>query len=123
MMGWTFHHYSNIIENYGSKLAPADTLDVRHFKKTLLAANDDLAFFSDQTKELNILKYRGEETIRYAWRRGLTLRDDSILVQPPPRQYFNAGMAQRFWPTRPVVLECEHYGGSRDRGNWGDGSW
>ncbi|HXK94334.1 MAG TPA: beta-galactosidase, partial [bacterium] len=26
-MGWTFHHYSNIITNYGSKLEPSDTLD------------------------------------------------------------------------------------------------
>ena len=26
-MGWTLHFYSNFIENYGSKLEPADTLD------------------------------------------------------------------------------------------------
>lgn len=26
-MGWTFHHYSNIIRNYGSRLEPSDTLD------------------------------------------------------------------------------------------------
>jgi hypothetical protein len=31
-------------------------------------------------------------------------------------------MAQGFWPNHPVVLESEHYGGSRDRGNWQDGS-
>jgi hypothetical protein len=31
-------------------------------------------------------------------------------------------MAQAFWPRLPVVLESEHYGGSRDRGNWKDGS-
>ena len=26
-MGWTLHFYSNLIENYGSKLEPADTVD------------------------------------------------------------------------------------------------
>ena len=26
-MGWTMHFYSNQLENYGSKLAPSDTLD------------------------------------------------------------------------------------------------
>lgn len=26
-MGWTMHFYSNILDNYGSKLDPADTLD------------------------------------------------------------------------------------------------
>ena len=26
-MGWTMHFYSNIPKNYGSKLAPSDTLD------------------------------------------------------------------------------------------------
>ena len=26
-MGWTMHFYSNVIENYGSKLDPSDTLD------------------------------------------------------------------------------------------------
>ena len=26
-MGWTLHYYSNIITNYGSRLAPSDTLD------------------------------------------------------------------------------------------------
>ena len=26
-MGWTLHFYSNLIENYGSQLAPSDTLE------------------------------------------------------------------------------------------------
>ncbi|MCD6395666.1 MAG: hypothetical protein J7M40_19450, partial [Planctomycetes bacterium] len=26
-MGWTMHFYSNVTRNYGSKLAPSDTLD------------------------------------------------------------------------------------------------
>ncbi len=84
-------------------------LYLEHFGRTLLAANDDFSF-------------QGEETLAYARDRGLTLRDDSILVQPPPNHYYHADEAQMFWPKFPVILENEHYGGSRDRGNWGDGS-
>jgi hypothetical protein len=65
---------------------------------------------------------RGQEVIDYAFEHGLTLRDDSILVQGGDQAYLSAEMAQPCWPTKPVILESEHYGGSRDRGNWGDGS-
>jgi hypothetical protein len=84
-------------------------LHVRYFKHTLLAANDDFSF-------------HGEETIEYAREKGLTLRDDSILVQGGENAYFHAGMAQAFWRDRPVILECEHYGPSKERGYWQDGS-
>jgi len=83
----------------------------KHFRRTLLAAIDD---FSDHG--------RGDAWIPRAVDLGLTLRDDSILVEPPPLAYKSAGMAQRFWPTVPVILESEHYGGSVERGVWGDGS-
>jgi len=86
-------------------------LHLKHFKHTLLAANDDLV---DQG--------RGQEGIDYAKEKGLTLRDDSILVQGGNNAYFHAAMARAFWPATPVILECEHYGSSRDRGNWKDGS-
>jgi hypothetical protein len=86
-------------------------LHLKHFKHTLLAANDDF-----------VSQGRGDETIEYARQKGLTLRDDSILVQGGKNAYFHAEMAQAFWPTVPVILESEHYGGSRDRGNWKDGS-
>lgn len=84
-------------------------LHLKHFQETLLAANDDFSF-------------QGEESIAYALEKGLALRDDSILVQPGEDAYYHEEMAQDFWPTVPVILECEHYGGSRDRGNWLDGS-
>jgi hypothetical protein len=86
-------------------------LHLKHFKKTLLAANDDFVSHG-----------RGEASIKYACERGLTLRDDSILVQPKPRAYFHADLAQMFWPKVPVVLECEHFGSSKRRGAWEDGS-
>jgi len=90
---------------------PADVVNkhmdlyARHFKKTLLVANDDYSF-------------QGAETIRHALDLGMTLRDNSILVQPPPKSYFNAAMAQPFWPLHPVILEHEHYQPSIDRGAW-----
>ena len=90
---------------------PAETvkkhidLYAKHFKKTLLAANDDFSF-------------QGEETIPYARSLGMTLRDDSILVQPPPRSWYHAEMAGDFWPALPVILEHEHYQGSIGRGAW-----
>lgn len=98
-------------------------LHARLFEKTLLAVNDDFAFFGPPGTELDISRYPGKDTIRYAFEKGLTLRDDSILVQPPPRQYFSAGLADLFWRSRPVILECQHYGPSRDSGAWGDGHW
>ncbi len=84
-------------------------LHTKHFKKTLLAINDDFAFHDQQA-------------VMYAFDQGMTLRDDSILVQAPPNHYFHADFARKVWPRLSVVLENEHYGSSRDRGNWGDGS-
>jgi hypothetical protein len=83
----------------------------KHFQRTLLAANDD---FSNQG--------RGIEVMNYARRHGLTLRDDSILVSGGEKAYHHAYMAVDFWPHLPVILEPEHFGGSRDRGHWQDGS-
>jgi hypothetical protein len=87
-------------------------LHKRHFHQTLLAANDDLGG-SEATGP--------SEVIQYAAAQGLTLRDDSILVQAGQRAYFHAGWAQAFWPHVPVILESEHYGGSKARGCWQDG--
>lgn len=80
-------------------------LYAKYFKKTLLAANDDFSF-------------QGDATIAHALERGMTLCDDSILVQPPPNSYYHAGMAQDFWPRLPVILEHEHYHPSIERGAW-----
>jgi len=63
-----------------------------------------------------------EELTQWLAEQGVGLRDDSILVQGGGAGYFHAAMAQRFWPRRPIVLESEHYGGSKGRGCWGDGS-
>ena len=86
-------------------------LHTKHFKKTLLAANDDFASHG-----------RGRQVIEYAAQQGLTLRDDSILVQGGQNAYLSADFAPLFWQKVPVILESEHYGPSRDRGYWKDGS-
>ena len=86
----------------------------KHFKKTLLAAQDDFA---------NPPEGRGDlEAIYYARDQGLTLRDDSILIQTGKKAYLSAFMAPLFWGRHPVILETAHYGTSRDRGDWQDGS-
>jgi len=86
-------------------------LHKKHFRKTLLAANDD---FSNQG--------RGLEILHYARELGMTLRDDSILVNCKDKAYHHAYVADLFWPSLPVVLEMEHYGHSVSRGCWEDGS-
>lgn len=56
--------------------------------------------------------------MRYCRERGVSLRDDSILVQAGEKAYFHAELAQAFWPSLPVVLEHEHYGNSLSSGAW-----
>jgi len=88
-------------------------LHKKHFSRTLLAANDDLGG-PDASGANQVMDYAREQ--------GLTLRDDSILVQPGNRAFYHAAWAQAFWPRVPVILESEHYGGSKARGCWQDGS-
>lgn len=95
-----------------------------HFPNTLLVANDDFAF---EGNALHIPDYeareRGEmdeEIIEYALAHDLTIRDDSVLVQGGDRAYLSAEIAKQFAPDRPVIIECEHYGLSRDSGAWDD---
>jgi hypothetical protein len=85
-------------------------LHLKHFKKTLLCISDDFAGHDKPGRKFPITDY--------ALSRGVTLRDDSILVQPPPRSWYHAEMAQKFWPKLPVILEHEHYAGSKGRGAW-----
>ena len=80
------------------------------FKKTLLCISDDFAGHDKPGDRFPITDY--------AFSKGVTLRDDSILVQPPPRSWYHAEMAQLFWPTLPIILEHEHYGGSVKKNAW-----
>jgi hypothetical protein len=82
----------------------------KNFKRTLLVANDDF-----------MIQGRGIEALGYARDQGLSLRDDSILVEPGAHAYYHAFLAYNFWPRLPVVLEPQHYGESKRDGAWGDG--
>ena len=104
---------------FSSRLDEEQTLNVvkrhidlykKHFQKTLLVISDDVA---GATK-------RGGPypAMDYALSKGVSMRDDSILVQPPPNSWYHADMAQAFWQKLPVVLEHEHYGGSKQRNAW-----
>lgn len=88
-------------------------LHLKHFKKTLLCISDDFAGHNKPGERFPITDY--------ALSKGVTIRDDSIMVQPPPRSWYHAEMAQAFWPKLPVILETGHYGGCVSRGGWNPG--
>lgn len=98
-ISWGFETQKRIIDIY-----------CKYFKHTQLVISDDFAGHDRPGLHFPI--------IDYALSRGVSLRDDSILVQPAPRSWFHSEMASLFWPTMPVVLEHEHYGGSVARGAW-----
>jgi hypothetical protein len=85
-------------------------LHVKHFKKTQLCISDDVVGATKPGRKFPLMDY--------AISKGVTLRDDSILVQPPPKSWYHAEMAQEFWPKMPVILEHEHYGSSKKKGAW-----
>ena len=89
-------------------------LHAKHFRRTLLAINDDVVGHDKPGRHFPLTDY--------AIAKGLTLRDDSICVQPPPRSWYHDEMAQEFWPRTPVIIEHEHLGSSKLRGAWGDGT-
>ncbi|MFA5190911.1 MAG: beta-galactosidase, partial [Verrucomicrobiia bacterium] len=95
---------------YSSKLNQEQTdkavkihidLHKKHFPDSLLAISDDVAGASRPGTNFPITDY--------AFSRDVTLRDDSIMVNKAPKQWYHAGMAQQFWPTLPVILEHGHY--------------
>ena len=109
------HMTSQVSENRADKIVRKHIdLYVKHFPRTLLNINDDVVGHDKPGRRFPLTDY--------ALLKGVSVRDNSIMVQPPPRSWYHAEMAQDFWPKWPVILEHEHYGGSRDRGAWGDGS-
>ncbi|MGC8738805.1 MAG: DUF4832 domain-containing protein [Candidatus Hydrogenedens sp.] len=94
-------------------------LHIKHFKNTIIALNDDLI---TNGQKLDVIPEEKKELLNYAIKNGLTLRDDSILVQGGDNVYFSASLAEYFWRNRPIILESEHYGPSKAERHWGDGS-
>lgn len=85
-------------------------LHVKYFPRTLLCISDDVSGPGNTSGNYPLLDYARE--------RGVTLRDDSILVQPPPNSWYHVDQAERYWRTLPVILEHEHYGSSIKRNAW-----
>ncbi|MGL4593304.1 MAG: beta-galactosidase, partial [Thermoguttaceae bacterium] len=68
-------------------------LHTKHFPKTLLCVSDDISGHDSKAP------WPG---IEYALSQGVTLRDDSILVQKSPNHWFHSNMAEMFWHNFPV---------------------
>ena len=103
---------------FSSKLSEQQTLEVvkrhidlytKYFRHTQLCISDDVAGATKPGRDF--------PTTDYALSKGVTLRDDSILVSQR-RPWFHAEMAQKFWQTMPVILEHEHFGGILARKKW-----
>lgn len=124
------HTYASTRKNYPFEtLKKHIDLHIKYFKQTVLIANDDFSYQEiDYATWQNMLKTDGYKNfpesriIAYSLKKGLGLRDDSILVLASPQHYFRDGMAQAFWPTVPVIVESGHYGESKRHNAWGDGS-
>ena len=108
---WGEGHTSRTI-----KLSPEETqrivklhidLHLRHFRRTLLVANDD--FTSSNGRQTS-------EAMAYALEKGLGWRDDSIMVDK--KFWHHEQQAAAFWPKRPIVIEPGHYHIVKERGNW-----
>ena len=103
---------------FSSKLSDEATLSavkrhidlyVKHFPRTQLCISDDVAGATRPGRNF--------PATDYARSKGVTLRDDSILVSQK-NPWFHAEMAQEFWPHMPVILEHEHFAGVKARGKW-----
>lgn len=86
-------------------------LHKKHFPDTYLVVSDDIGGNKAKTVE-------EAPSMAYAFSHGIGFRDDSILVERPPRSWYHAEMARQFAATMPVVVEHGHYGLSRDKGAW-----
>ncbi len=103
---------------FSSKLSEDKTLEcvkrhvdvyTKHFKRTQLCISDDVAGATKPGTNF--------PATDYARAKGVTLRDDSILVSQK-KPWFHAEMASQFWPTMPVILEHQHYNYGKGFGKW-----
>jgi hypothetical protein len=101
---------------YGQRKVHVD-LYCKYFKKTQLVTSDDFVYTIEDLAD------RGKMH-RYMLSKGITYRDDSILVDYYIGAYpdtFTVRSPQFFadvWRDKPTVLELEHYRSVRRLGNW-----
>lgn len=87
-------------------------LHLKYFPNTFLCISDDVIGSSRPGDNF--------PTMNYCIEKGVSLRDDSILVQAPPNSWYHTALAQKFWPKMPVIIEHEHYKSSLKRNAWDD---
>jgi hypothetical protein len=95
-------------------------LHLKNYKKSILVVNDELLFWGKpDTDKKTILSYLESK--------GLTLRDDGILVGwwvknvPKVLDSYTVLHPELFDPLylkKPIVLEFQHYGSVKNDGNW-----
>ncbi len=89
----------------------------KHFKKTQIVTSDDFVYTIEDLEDR-------QKMHRYVLSKGITYRDDSILVNYYIGAYpdtFTVRSPQFFadvWRDKPTVLELEHYRSVRRLGNW-----
>ena len=90
---------------------------LKNYKHTQIVASDDMIYFGKPEADVR-------ELYEYAVDRGLTLRDDSILVASYVKDYIKTWTVSHpqfydpLYLKKPIVLEMEHYGSVREPGNW-----
>jgi hypothetical protein len=77
-------------------------LHCKYFRNTQLCISDDVDGWNNTNGIYPVMDY--------ALSQGVSMRDDSIL-SPSTEEwlYYHGDMAQRFWPTLPVIMEHAHY--------------
>jgi hypothetical protein len=89
----------------------------RHIRESQLVCTDDLLYYGKREEEVSAL-------LEYAVGKGLTLRDDSPLVDWYLKNHLETWTVShpRFYDPlylkRPIVLELEHYASVKNDGNW-----
>ena len=87
-------------------------LHYKYFKNTLLCISDDVDGWNNTSGNYPVMDY--------ALSKGVSMRDDSVLsASTEGRGWYHADMAQRFWPTLPVIMEHAHYGNIKQREAFG----
>lgn len=81
----------------------------KHIQITRDAFPNKIVFARDDWyKKFRLDDPDGLDPIELAYKEGLGFRDDSILVFPKQNHEVSIGLANKFWPTRPVFLEMGH---------------
>ena len=90
---------------------------LHHFKQSLIVATDDLLYYGKPDSDV-------DELYRYAVKNGMSVRDDSPMVDwylehnPDTWSVSHPHFYDPLYKTKPIVLELQHYGMVKNEGNW-----